>query len=184
MSGPPCQDEGCDQPASLAVRDHARGWGNRRNPHRHICQHHYEALLANVDTTDPWSPTYPIITRYQEHDMTTDTTTLSDQLTPLAAEYASLAEQADIIKNRQEEIKAAIRDLVPGADKYAAGALTVTVSTNRRFDEKRALAMLSEAIAPLVTFPETRVDKDRLKVLAPDVFEASQETFSERVTIR
>lgn len=114
----------------------------------------------------------------------TDTDTLANQLTPLAAEYAALAEQADAIKNRQEEIKATIRDLVPGADKYAAGALTVTVSTNRRFDEKRALAMLPEAIAPLVTFPETRVDKDRLKVLAPDVFEASQETFSERVTIR
>lgn len=179
------EDGGCDRTADLAVRDHARGWGNPRNPHRRICQHHYEALMARVDPDDPWAPSYPVIERYQEDTMpTTDTAALSDQLTPLAAEYAQLAEQAEQVKARQEAIKAQIRELVPGPDSYDAGALSVVVSTNRRFDAKRALAMLPEALVPLVTYPETTIDKEKLKVLARDVYDAAQVDYAERVTIK
>lgn len=117
---------------------------------------------------------------------TTDPTTLSDHLTPLAAEYADLTEKADAIKERQEEIKAAIRDLTAttGPGNYAAGNLSVIVATNRRFDENRALAMIPEAVAPLVTYPATKVDRDKLKALAPDVFEAAQVVHAERITIK
>lgn len=121
--------------------------------------------------------------------MTTKTKTqptLDEQLAPLAAEYADLAAKADQIKTRQEEIKARIRELTAtdGPGTYQAGNLSVVVAVNRRFDEDRALAMLPEAVAPLVTYPATRVDRDKLRVLAPDVFEAAQVVFAERVTVK
>lgn len=118
--------------------------------------------------------------------MTNTTTILADRLGPLAAEYADLAERAEQIKTRQEEIKAAIRDMTAthGPGTYDACGMSVTVAANRRFDEDRALAMLPEAVAPLVTYPATRVDRDRLRVLAPEVFEAAQVSFAERITIK
>lgn len=181
MSSPRCDD--CHQPATAAIRDHSRGWGNKANPHRRICRQHLADLLAHVDPDDPWAPTYPVLETYEQDTTMTDQP-LSDRLAPLAAEYADLAEKSDAIKARQEEIKAAIRDLVPGPDTYQAGDLSVAVAANRRFDEERALRMLPEAVAPLVTYPATRVDKDKLRALAPDVFEAAQVTFAERVTVK
>lgn len=132
----------------------------------------------------------PLATRLiEEHTMarkttTVDDTTLEDRLTPLAAELAQLAEQADRIKARQDELKAAIRDLVPAPDTYTAGQYTVVVSANRRFDEAKALDLVPEVLRPAVTYPETRVDKDRLRVLAPEVFEAAQVVYTERITVK
>jgi len=109
---------------------------------------------------------------------------LEDKLTGLAARYTDLTAQRAVIDEELEEIKAAIRDLTPGPDLYAAGDHTVVVAANRRFDEKRALALLPDAVAPLVTYPETRVDKDKLKALAPEVFEQAQVVFAERVSVK
>lgn len=123
--------------------------------------------------------------------MTTDQPTvapevLADKLAPLADRYTTLTEQRARIDEELEEIKAAIRDLVEGPDTYAAGERTVIVAANRRFDETRALALIGTGtpLADLVTVPTTKVDKDKLRALAPDVFEQAQVTFSERVTVK
>ena len=117
---------------------------------------------------------------------TTDptTATLADQLTPLAAEYADLAERADAIKARQEEIKAAIRDLVPGPDSYDAGSLTVTVSTNRRFDPK-----VAERILPAELFDAIKIAKPdsaaAREVLPPRLYDQCMSAVgADRITIR
>lgn len=109
---------------------------------------------------------------------------LADKLAPLAARCVALTEQRSKIDAELEEIKAAIRDLVPGADSYAAGEHTITVAANRRFDEKKALQLVPDAVAAFVTYPETRVDKDKLRVLAPEVFEQAQIVYAERITVR
>lgn len=189
MTRPACED--CDRPADLAVRDLSRGYQASRaakTPRRPICTPCLKNL-QDAEAGDPWANWADpyIYTRYDDKDhamTTTDTTALADQLAPLAAELADLAEKADAIKERQDQIKAQIRDLVPGPDKYAAGNLTLTVSTNTRFDEKRALGLIDDALKPLVTYPETRIDKDRLKVLAPDVYDAAQTTYDPRISIR
>lgn len=69
--------------------------------------------------------------------MTTDQSvsdTLSDTLAPLVAELASVAEARGALEARERQIKAAIRALVPGPDRYGAGDRTVEVTPNRRFD--------------------------------------------------
>lgn len=112
------------------------------------------------------------------------TTDLDATLAPLAAELATiLAAKADL-ELREKDLKARIRELAPAGDKYQAGNLVVTVTAASRFNEKKALSLLPEAVLPLVTYPETRVDKDRLKVLAPDVYDASLDTFDARVSVR
>lgn len=110
--------------------------------------------------------------------------TLSDTLAPIAAELATvLADKADL-EERERELKAQIRQLVPGPDSYAAGGVNLTVQTNRRFDPKRALPLIPEAVLPLVTYPETVVDKDKLKALLPDVFAAAQVDGDYRVSVK
>lgn len=110
--------------------------------------------------------------------------TLADTLAPLAAELADLAERRTRIEEREKAIKAQIRELVPGPDKYEAGNLTITVASNTRFDEKKALALLTDEIKPLVTYPESRIDRDRLKVLAPDVYDVAWTSYDDRVAIK
>jgi hypothetical protein len=110
--------------------------------------------------------------------------TLTDTLRPLVSELATvLADKADL-EARERDLKAAIRQAVPGPDTYAAGDATVNVQTNRRFDPKRALPLIPEAVMPLVTYPETVIDKDRLRVLLPEVFEAAQVEGDYRITVR
>lgn len=99
---------------------------------------------------------------------------LTDTLAPLACELATvLADKAEL-ETRERDIKARIRALVPGPDTYAAGDTALIVSTNRRFDPKKALPLIPESVLPLVSYPETVIDKDRLRVLLPDVYEAAQ----------
>jgi hypothetical protein len=101
-------------------------------------------------------------------------TDLTDTLTPLAAELARILADKAELETRERDIKARIRALVPGPDTYAAGDAALVVSTNRRFDPKKALPLIPESVLPLVTYPETVIDKDRLRVLLPEVWEAAQ----------
>ena len=71
---------------------------------------------------------------------TTTTTTLGEQLAPLAARLAQLQEAADLLAQQIDDVKAQIRDTVPGPDNYAAGPLTVQVQTNGRLDTKAIAA--------------------------------------------
>jgi len=68
--------------------------------------------------------------------MTTSQTTptLEQQLAPLATELADVQARIADLQEREKGLKAAIRDLVPGPDAYAAAGLTVSVQPNRRFD--------------------------------------------------
>ena len=108
--------------------------------------------------------------------------TLQERLEPVAARLAVVQEQAKALAALEAELKAEVRAIVaeePG--KYGAGSLVVNVQINRRFSEKRALAALPEALVPQVTYPETRIDRDRLKVLAPEIFESSWDIGEPRV---
>ena len=57
-----------------------------------------------------------------------------DTLAPLAARLAQLQEARDLLDGQIDQVKAQIRDAVPGPDKYAAGPLTVVVSHAARLD--------------------------------------------------
>lgn len=111
-------------------------------------------------------------------------TTLADTLTPLAIELADiLAAKADL-EQREKDVKAAIRAAVPGPDTYAAGNATLSIQPNRRFDPKKALPLIPETIKALVTYPETVIDKDKLRVLAPAIYEAAQVEGDYRIVLR
>lgn len=80
---------------------------------------------------------------------TTTDTTLTDRLAPIAAELAAIAADKADLEEREKHLKAQIRDIVPGPDKYAAGDLTITVSPNRRFDAKTAEKVLPPELLDL-----------------------------------
>lgn len=107
-------------------------------------------------------------------------------LTTLAQQLAHAQEALDLAKGRVDAIKDAIRSHpdISGPDKYAAGDATVVISTNRRFDPKKALPLIPEALLPIVTYPETAIDKDKLRVLAPEIYEAAQNESAYRVSIQ
>ena len=110
--------------------------------------------------------------------------TLADTLAPLAAELAQIASERADLDTREKDIKARIRDLVDGPDTYDAGDLTVTVSTNRRFNEKKALPLIPEEILPLVSYPETKIDREKLRALLPEVYESAQDHYDDKVVVR
>jgi hypothetical protein len=192
MTRPTCED--CPRPADLIVHDYSRGYQASRDapsPARNFCN---ACLKARQDdeADDPW-PTWAdprVLHRYTdptppEKDTTmTDQPTLTERLTPLVAELTTIAEQKADLDARERGIKAQIRGLVPGADTYDAGGVTVVVSHNRRFNEKRALPLIPEALVPVVTYPETRIDKDKLKALLPDVYDAAQDVYDDRVSVK
>ena len=109
-------------------------------------------------------------------------------LEELTQQLASALADLDAVKQRAEGLKEAIRQhpdvLRGGPDRYQAGDATLTVSTNRRFNEDKALPMIPEEVLPIVTYPQTRVDRDKLAALLPDVFEAAQVESPFRVSIR
>lgn len=113
-----------------------------------------------------------------------DPQVLAYKLAGLRDRYLVLTEQRTRIDSELEEIKAAMRDAVPGADTYAAGDGEVVISHNRRFDEKKALALIPEHAVELLTYPETRVRKESLRELLPEVYEAAQVSYVDRVTVK
>jgi len=118
--------------------------------------------------------------------MTTTATNpaLTDQLTNLAAQLAGILNQKAGLEEHEKRIKSQIRELVPGPDNYAAGGVTITVQTNRRFNASKALPLIPEQLLPVVTHQETVVDKDKLKALLPDVFEAAQDNGDYKIGLK
>lgn len=114
--------------------------------------------------------------------MTTDT--LADRLTPLAAQLADILDKKAQLEQAERIIKAQIRDLVDGPDTYAAGNLRVIVSSNRRFNQAKALPLIPAALAPVVTHLETVIDKDKFKALAPDLYEQACDSGDDRISLR
>lgn len=111
-------------------------------------------------------------------------TTMPD-LTDLVRDLAAALAHLDDAKQRVDDLKEQVRQHPAvadgGPDKYAAGDVTLIVSTNRRFDPKKAMPLIPQELLPLVTHAETVVDRDKLKALLPDVFEQAQVEGSYRV---
>lgn len=122
------------------------------------------------------SATHPTHTT-QEHQMPT-LEQLTQQLATALANLDDAKKYADALKEQIRQHPDVQRG---GPDKYAAGDATLTVSTNRRFDPKKAMPLIPEEILPLVTYPDTVIDRDKLRVLLPDVFEAAQVEGSYRI---
>lgn len=110
---------------------------------------------------------------------------MNDQLTSLASQLADVQERLEALAAQEAQIKAAIREATAttGPDRYSCGDLTVVVATNRRFNERKALPLIPENLIPLVTYPKTCIDKDKLKVLCPDVYEQATDNHDNRVSL-
>ena len=67
-------------------------------------------------------------------------------LAPIAAELATILADKAALEERERELKAQIRSMVPGPDTYAAGNVDLTITANRRFDPKRALPLIPESV--------------------------------------
>lgn len=114
--------------------------------------------------------------------MTTDT--LDTRLAPIAARMATLQDEIDQRTSELDTLKAQVRDIVTGPDTYSAGNLSLIVSTNTRFDPKKALALMPDALRPIVVEQVETVNKDKLKALAPDIYEQAQTVGAYRVGLR
>lgn len=109
-----------------------------------------------------------------------------DNLESLVAELSAVLDQKTSLVTVEQDLKARIREQVAatGPDTYQAGDHTLLVQPNRRFDQARALELIPEQLRGLVTYPETVVDKDKLRALAPEIFEAAQVEGDYRVSVR
>lgn len=107
-------------------------------------------------------------------------------LEPLAAKLARVLDDKAQLEAEERALKAEIRALTndTGPDHYAAGPLTVVVSSNSRFDEKKALALIPADRLDDVTYPETRVDRDRLRVLLPHIHDAAVKVFDNKIQVQ
>lgn len=109
---------------------------------------------------------------------------LEPRLTVLAARDVQLADRIVELEIERTAIKQAILIATKGEpDRYAAGRLTVIVSTNRRFDVKAAMKLVPEELVDEVTVVQRTIDKDRLALILPEVHEACWKYFDPKVTI-
>lgn len=106
-------------------------------------------------------------------------------LEQLAQQLATALANLDDAKKYADALKEQIRQhptvLASGPDKFAAGDATLVISTNRRFDPKKAMPLIPDEILPLVTHTETVIDRDKLQALLPDVYETAQNESAYRV---
>jgi hypothetical protein len=116
--------------------------------------------------------------------MTTANTTLADQLAPLAGELATIQDQIATLQLVEAALKSKIRDTCPGPDSYAAGNLTVVVSSNRRFNPERAAQVIAPDLLPLVSVITSVIDKTKVSVLCPDQFDACFTEYDLKVALK
>lgn len=97
--------------------------------------------------------------------------TLEDQITPVATELATVQDRIKEMTERADTLKAQLRDLTQGTpDSYAAGALTVTISLNRRFNPQLAERILPDDVLALCRV--SKVDSAAAReVLPPALYE-------------
>lgn len=146
------------------------------SPHPPPAQANDRSPPANITTAQTQPRRHPMTT-------TTDTAILADTLTPLAADLANIQNRITELQQRETSLKAAIRELVTGPDTYQAGNLTIVVSTNRRFDQARALTLIPDPLRPLVIDTVETVNRDKLKALAPDIYEQAQTAHDYKVSV-
>lgn len=88
----------------------------------------------------------------------------------------------DEYKEQAEELRTELRALVEEPGKYDAGEYIVQVSTNRRFNEKKAAAALDPKEFELVS--KTVVDAAKFKALFPELIEDVSDNGALRLTIK
>ena len=116
--------------------------------------------------------------------MTTVNTTLANQLAPLAADLADIQDKIATLQLEEASLKRKIRESVPGPDTYTAGNLTVIISTNRRWDSKKAAKVIPAELLPLVSVTTTVVDKTKVSVLCPAQYDACFVDYDNVVKLR
>jgi len=116
--------------------------------------------------------------------MTSPNTTLADQLEPLAADLADIQDNIATLQLEEATLKRKIRESVPGPDSYAAGNLTVVVSSNRRFNPQLAATIIASDLLPLVSVTTSVVDKERVKVLCPGAYESCFTEYDLKVSLK
>lgn len=120
--------------------------------------------------------------------MTAQPATPLHTLEQLASQLVTVQEQAENLRQREDAIKAAIRQHpdVHGVADYAAGNLTISVQPNHRFDQKLAEKAIPAHLLPLVTIEKTTktIDRKRVEVLAPDHLDACIATYDPKVVIK
>ncbi len=95
-----------------------------------------------------------------------------DERIELAARLAAIKAEQDRLDNEATHLKELLRKTAfAGPDAYDAGPLTVTFATNRRFDPKTADQVIPAVLRPAVFDAIEVVNKDRLKALAPAIYE-------------
>lgn len=112
------------------------------------------------------------------------TATLTDTIAPLVDELSQVLAAKTDLEQRERDLKARIREAVPGPDAYQAGDRTLVITANNRFDAKKAIDLIPDEARTLVTHTETIVDRDKVRALLPDVFEQAQTYGDYRVSIR
>jgi hypothetical protein len=86
---------------------------------------------------------------------------LEERLAPLASQLASIQEARNMLSNHETEVKAQILALVPGPDRYQAGAHEVLVSAAHRLDLRAIASKYPLAEHPELYTPSVDVKKVR-----------------------
>lgn len=111
-------------------------------------------------------------------------TLTATELVELAAELALVNEQLNVLTQRADTLKATIRDGVPGPDTYAAGALSLVVTSNYRFSQAQGLKHVPPQFRALCVRLVEHVDGDKLKLVAPEAYWQSVTSYPARVSVR
>jgi hypothetical protein len=107
----------------------------------------------------------------------TDTLTLDDQV----RRYLELTEQIEQLTMAREQVKAALRDAGIGRHETSYG-VTVSVSSNRRFNVDAAWSALTPEQQALCLSPDAKKVRGQLP---PDLADAFMETVGEpRVVVK
>ena len=107
------------------------------------------------------------------------------ELLELVKRLAEIQDDRARIDAEEKAIKAEILAAVDQEpDRYQVGDICLDVQVNRRFNETKALAAIPAEIVNLVTEPTRKVDRKKLEVLLPQVFEQSWDVHAPRVVIR
>ncbi len=95
-----------------------------------------------------------------------------DERTELAARLAAIKAEQERLDDEATHLKERLRKTAfDGPDTYSAGNLTVTFTANRRFDARKADKVIPAALRPAVVDVVETINAERLRTLAPDVYD-------------
>lgn len=90
----------------------------------------------------------------------------------LAARLAAIKAEKDKLTDEETHLKELLRKTAfAGPDTYDAGPLSVTFTPNRRFDPRKAEQTVPAVLRPAVIDVVEQINPERLRILAPEVWE-------------